>query len=79
LSSPCSSDGYSRDSFYRFKKLYEEYDEESLQEVSRKQPNIKNRVPKEVEDAVVAFAIEYPAYGQVRTAMNLKSWVRLSL
>ena len=72
VSRACKVFGYSRDSFYRFKKLYEEYGEEGLQEVNRKRPNVKNRVPKEIEDAVVAFAIEYPAYGQIRASNELK-------
>jgi hypothetical protein len=68
----CKYLGYSRDTFYRYKDLFSEGGEEALREISRKKPNIKNRIEAHIEERVVAFAIENPAFGQTRASNELK-------
>ena len=64
--------GLSRDTFYRYKSAVDEGGVSALIDKNRRQPNLKNRVDEATEQAVSEFAIEFPAYGQLRASNELR-------
>ena len=49
VSENCKLFGLCRDTFYRYKELYEEGGESALQEKTREKPNVKNRIDPSME------------------------------
>lgn len=72
VSQACRLMGVSRDTFYRVKEAKESGGLEALLHKDRRRSNLKNRVDDAVEQAVLAFALDNPAAGQVRVSNELR-------
>lgn len=72
VSRACKVMGFSRDTFYRYQSAMEAGGIDALIDANRKKPNLRNRVESVTEEAVAAFALEQPAFGQVRVSNELR-------
>ena len=64
--------GYSRDSFYRIKELYDTGGELVLKEVSRKKAIPKKPGGRRLKKLLCQMVIDQPALGQFRVANELR-------
>lgn len=79
ISESCRRLGVSRQHYYDIKTALKEDGVEGLLEKSRKVPRLRNRVAGEIEDRVMAYALEFPTHGQNRASNELlKAGVSIS-
>ncbi len=71
ISEACRRLGVSRQHFYDIKTAVEENGIEGLLEESKRKPKMANRMPIEMEEKILEYALQWPTHGQVRTANEL--------
>ena len=72
VSKACKIMGVSCDTFYRYRKLADEGGVDALINRSYHAPDLKNRNDEATEQAVVYYAVAFPAHGQHRTSNELR-------
>ncbi|MCG7586831.1 helix-turn-helix domain-containing protein [Photobacterium sp. OFAV2-7] len=73
VSKACQIYGYSRDSYYRMKKLYETGGEAALVDQTRDKPLLRNRVTKEIQHKLLELTFEQPEIGQKKMSEVLSA------
>lgn len=71
VSQACRIMGVSRDTFFRVKEANDSGGMEAVLYRDRRRANLKSRVDEQVEQAILGFALEKPAAGQVRVSNEL--------
>ena len=71
ISKACKIYGYSRDSYYRLKKLYEHGGTAALMEQARDKPLLRNRVSKDIQAKLIEYTFEHPDLGQKKVSEAL--------
>jgi len=72
ISDACRRLGISRQHYYDIKAAIAEEGIEGLLEKSRRAPRMGNRVAFWIEEALLAYCLEFPTHGQFRAANELK-------
>lgn len=72
ISAVCRYMGVSRKTYYQIKKAFEEGGVEALAPKFRRGVNLRNRVPEDVEDAVLKISMKNPAFGKKKISRILK-------
>jgi transposase len=72
VSAACEYMGVSRKTYYQIKRAYDEGGVETLAPKLRRVPNLKNRVPEHVEEAVLKLSQEHPTFGKKKISRILK-------
>lgn len=71
VSAACRNSGLSRDTYYRLKRTYEQFGVNGLKKTTRRKPNLKNRLPSEIEDAILKITREQPLLGKKKVSEEL--------
>lgn len=66
--------GFSHDTFfYRYQSAMQAGGVDALFHANRMKPNLRNRMEEATEATVAVFALEQPAFGQVRVSNEFRS------
>lgn len=72
ISETCRVFGISRPTYYKWYNRYKKYGVEGLKDKVRKEPEMPNKVSKEVENIILDYVIETPKYGPRRISQDLE-------
>ncbi len=72
VSKACQIMGYSRQQFYEIRRNFQTFGAQGLLD---RLPGVKeahpNRLPKDIEDAILQYALDFPTHGCLRVAQEL--------